>query len=233
MNDEHTYVDQELLPGYALDALDDAEREQVARHLERCPPCRDTAADDRAAVDQIGFALPPRRPPARLKAQVIGQIVLQGAGAAEAPSERRAGPRYVPTWLVAAAILPWAVVAALGMEMMVMAGHAPTPELNVANLSGRHGAMGELTMMKDSPTAALALAHLPALPPHMMYVCWLGHAGTMEPIKAFRTRRNGDAAFVRLRATHPLRDYHTIGVSMEATPHPRRPTGTFLATATF
>lgn len=233
MNDEHSYID-DLLPGYALDALDTAEREQVRRHLDRCPQCRQMAESDRAAADCLAFAVAPLRPPMRLKARLIGHVVLErGHVTASAPAPLTAQGRPVrrlPGWLLAAALAPWVLVAGLGAEMMMSHAGATAPGMTVARLDGKNGASGRMAMMKDGASALLTVTRLPALPPHMMYVCWLERHGAMEPVLAFHAMSRTDDAMVMLRSAHPLGQYTAVDISMETTAHPLRPTGTLLAT---
>ena len=229
MNDEHSYVD-ELLPGYVLDALDGAEQDMVRRHLDLCPECRQMAASDRAAAEYLAFAPPPRYPPAHLKAQLIGHIVLErgGATAHEAISGRPA--RRLPGWLLAVALVPWVLVAGLGAEMMMSHSGATAPGMTVARLDGKNGASGRMAMTKDGASALLSVMRLPALPAHMMYVCWLERHGVMEPVTAFHAMSGAHDAVVMLRATHPLGEYSAVDISMETTARPPHPTGTVLAT---
>lgn len=231
MNDDHTDID-ELLPGYVLGALDTAEQARVRRHVESCPACWQMAESDRIAVEHLAFAVPPQRPPSHLKAGMIGRIVLEGAGTpAPAQGQYPVPARRVPGWMVAAALVPWILVAGLGAEMM-MSGtgkSTPTPAMTVARLSGKHGAFGQMAMTKNGTSALLTVTRLPALPPHMMYVCWLERQGTMEPVKGFYSTSNANDAIVMLRAPQPLGDYSEVGISMETISRPPRPTGTLLA----
>lgn len=233
MNDEHSYID-DLLPGYVLDALDAAEQERVRRHLDLCPECRQMAESDRAAAGFLAFAVAPLRPPTRLKARLIGHIVLESGSATArtpAPVMSQGGlTRRLPGWLLVAALVPWVLVAGLGAEMMISHSSATAPGMTVARLDGKNGASGRMALTKDGTSALLTVMRLPALPPHMMYVCWLERHGAMEPVTAFHAMSSADDAVVMLRTTHPLREYSAVDISMETTARPPHPTGTLLAT---
>ena len=76
----------DLLPGYALDALDDEERRRVAAHLESCPACRLELAELRETIGLLAFAAPHARPPARVREAIFARI------AAPDPADRDEAP---------------------------------------------------------------------------------------------------------------------------------------------
>lgn len=80
----HEQVD-ELLPGYALSALDAADQEMVEFHLRVCVPCQIVAESDRAIVDQLAFGVPVHRPPAALRARLMARLASDRA-AVERPA---------------------------------------------------------------------------------------------------------------------------------------------------
>ena len=48
----------ELIPGYVLDCLEEAELIQADEHLAVCPTCRVELTAYQATVDQLGMAVP-------------------------------------------------------------------------------------------------------------------------------------------------------------------------------
>ncbi len=239
-----------LLPGYALDALDSGERHEVAAHLPRCPRCRREADHARAVAAQLAFAARRHEPPPALRRKVMARAIREGmrpAGGDSAPGEVIATPILVPAtahapistrsapraprWLVAAAILPWLVAAALGALLVVSwQRQTPSTAIAVAQVSGAHGMYGWLTMTPSGTTARLMLIHMPPLPPDERYVCWLETDRRIDRACTFRPRVGRDATLVPVSASQPLGRYARITVTVEkGRPSPRR-TGTLLAT---
>ena len=60
----------ELSGAYALDALDDAERERFERHLRRCPACADDVRQMTSTATAMAMAMAAEPPPG-LKERVL------------------------------------------------------------------------------------------------------------------------------------------------------------------
>jgi hypothetical protein len=104
MTEQDCQRTRELLEAYALGALEDDERTAVERHLETCADCRALAAELVETAHNLPLALgavSPLRPPAALKAQLLGQL---------APEERLEARRW---W--------WRPRAALVLVSLVLA----------------------------------------------------------------------------------------------------------------
>ena len=71
MTQAHVY---DLLPGYALGILDEADLLTVARHLPHCPVCRAELATYLETVDGIAHAIPLQDPAPGLRAQVLHRV---------------------------------------------------------------------------------------------------------------------------------------------------------------
>src|SRR5437879_5634871 len=61
----------ELVAPYALDALDDDERERFERHLAECEPCTAQLAELRSATTALAFAAEGPEPPAALRERIL------------------------------------------------------------------------------------------------------------------------------------------------------------------
>ena len=77
----------ELAGAYALDALDDAERERYERHLRGCPACAEDVRRMTSTATALAMAVA-AEPPAGLRERVL---------AAAAPTAARARPTRSPT----------------------------------------------------------------------------------------------------------------------------------------
>ena len=64
---------EELLAAYALDVLEVEEKLQVETHLESCAACQRAFKDYLAVSEGLMAALPPKEPPARIRAQLLAQ----------------------------------------------------------------------------------------------------------------------------------------------------------------
>ncbi|HLC05762.1 MAG TPA: anti-sigma factor [Anaerolineales bacterium] len=63
-----------LMPGYALGALDEEDRELVLEHLRSCPDCHATLADYLAVREGLLLSPPAVHPPARLRQTLAASI---------------------------------------------------------------------------------------------------------------------------------------------------------------
>lgn len=120
---------RELVPAYALDALDAAEELEVRSHLEACVACRATFDESQAAAGALAMTVQPVAPPAALRAKVleaakatpqVGQVVSHSA-----PRDHR-----VWRW-VGAAVAVAAIVVATGFGV-VESRHLRTANREVA-----------------------------------------------------------------------------------------------------
>lgn len=64
----------ELLPGYALGCLDEAERVSVLEHLAICSACRTETRAYQAIVAQLALTAPEADPPPNLKQRLMNRI---------------------------------------------------------------------------------------------------------------------------------------------------------------
>ncbi len=252
MNGDHNHgqsaqhVDP-LLSGYALDALDAAERHEVKTHLRICPRCRREADRDRAVAAQIGFAVPRHAPPPDLKHRVMARLVREGMrppdgrGVAPSPNQASVAPptplltplavraRRAPArWLLAAAIMPWLIALALSV---LLAGslHRKTPSMAVAQVAGGRDIYGWVTMAPGGTSANLVLVHMPSLPPNERYVCWLDNGQRVDRACVFRPPARRDATIIPVSAPQPMDRYARITVTVEKGAPSSQRTGPFLA----
>ncbi len=93
---------RELIGGYLLGALSEAERAEVEAHLRGCEECRTDVRALSRVVSGLAWAVPQHEPPARLRERVLGT----GRNSARVV---RVPPRISLAWLAAAAALVCAV----------------------------------------------------------------------------------------------------------------------------
>ncbi|MBI4312366.1 MAG: anti-sigma factor [Chloroflexi bacterium] len=113
---------RDLVPSYALGALDPHDREEVEAHLDACPACASSARDDLESAAALAFAVEPVEPPPSLKARTLQRIAeTPQAAVARGPSGAAYRSRFspfrgfsAPLWAAsAAAVFSLAVATAL------------------------------------------------------------------------------------------------------------------------
>lgn len=119
MNDRHHETIVELLPAYALGALDPDELGFVEEYLAAHPEARDEVAELRETLGLLAFAAPPLAPPPGAKAALLARVerLATPAPVAREPLSlrgRAAEPlRFERRWRAAFAAVAAAVVFAL------------------------------------------------------------------------------------------------------------------------
>jgi hypothetical protein len=123
---DHEWV-EELLAGYALDALsgeDALEADRLlAEHVPSCPLCRETLAGFRGIADRLALAPPPARPSEPVLARLRRSV-----------REREPGRRRGSFVATAAGVAALVGMAALSMSLGTRANRAETHLDNMADL---------------------------------------------------------------------------------------------------
>jgi anti-sigma-K factor RskA len=228
---------KDVLPAYALDALDAAERAAVEAHLLACASCRAELVVLQRVADGIGLEAPPVTPPPSLKARVLGSIPARATDSLDAWRQlpRAAAPPAAPrrrSWLplAAAASLALAAVALYyanaqrsalsslerGRQQMERVMAAP----DVLQVQLKPQAPGSTARARAywSRTAGMVFVaeNLPALPSGQVYQVWTiagtsaASAGTMIP------RPDGTAMITAPMEPQALRP-DAFGVTIEPT----------------
>lgn len=107
--------------GWVLGALDPAEVEEFAVHLEDCEPCRQAVRDLQATRALLEVAAPPVEVPVGLQARTLRAVEL-----AAQQDRLRAGRRRRSRWLAAAAAVVVLGVGGLGWSLRDRAAAEPT-----------------------------------------------------------------------------------------------------------
>jgi anti-sigma-K factor RskA len=100
----------ELIPGYALHALDADDERIVVAHIDECERCRARLRDYQGVTAALAHAAPPVEPPPQLRQRLLEAIepVVVAPAPAPAPQRRSWWPRVSA---VAVPVLAVAVVA--------------------------------------------------------------------------------------------------------------------------
>lgn len=229
---EHNLV-WELLPAYALGALEAAEATDVARHVTGCPECRAELSDFERLADALALAVPEAAPPAalrgRLLAAVQGEQAQGGRGAgvqgrSSSPRlprsravlrQRKALPVYGLLALAAIVLggLLWAAVGRLAMGEAVV---------TLVPSDVAPSAAGELRF--GGGGATLEVVGLPVLPPAQQYQLWVVREEQRASGAIFSVNGNGWAE-VPVTLDYPAAEYDRFGITIEPTGGSPGPTG--------
>jgi anti-sigma-K factor RskA len=174
-----------LIGAYALDAVDEADREAFERHAAACESCREEVGGLRRTAVRLGDAAAAAPSPSlrdRVLAEVRATPQVRDGGNARPHSEDASNARS-QVWLVAAAVL--AVLAlgagALAWTQYRAADAARTEAARINAVVTNPGARlvqqkvpggGTATMVLADDRAVLAGAGMPALPSDHTYQLW-------------------------------------------------------------
>ncbi|HEY3080480.1 MAG TPA: anti-sigma factor [Chloroflexota bacterium] len=103
----------ELASAYLLGALEPEEAAELERHLELCPPCRESVDAERSVAESLALVVPQRTPPPRLRASLMAAVRGEPAEP-RARRWRRFFPSPLAAALGAAAAASLALLVALG-----------------------------------------------------------------------------------------------------------------------
>jgi anti-sigma-K factor RskA len=207
------------LAAYALDALDDDERERFERHLEQCDECSEQLALLREPVAALAYAAEGPAPPEALR----GRIVASAHAEPRAPVIRLQRRNRAFTAVAGVAAVAAAVAIGLGLwanslsnsldrERSANDAFQKAAQLLGAKASTRPliGADGSL-LVADDGRAAMVICGLANAPSDKTYEAWVITGETPSPAGLFRG--GSDCRAVEL--TRPVPGNATVGVTIE------------------
>lgn len=238
---EHDDVFQ-LIPAYALGALDEGEVGAVEAHLDGCMACRAELALYEDVADQLALAVPQVAPPAALRERLMARVERPAGVAVPARADEPARPAragfverlsalfraLAPVWTPLSLVL---LLLLLGSNLLlwrqVRQAEALPPEPVSVYLGGTEAApqaAGFIIFEPGSADALLVTYHLPTLEPDQQYQLWLIHDGSRDSGGVFSVSEHGNAV-IRLTAIRPVMDYSAVGVTIEPAGGSPGPTG--------
>lgn len=248
---------RDLLPAYALGALDAAEIARVQQLLKECPEAQTELADYARLSGAIAGRAQPAAPPLALRDKLMAQVSAQEARLAQtvAPAPplsavpAKTGSRAWIGWAAAAAALVLLVLtnaywvnqsntARSEVELLRAAQEEVFALTSAENLrhstlasteSGSDNVLANLLWEDNAQTALLTTANLPALPANQTYQLWLiGEDG--QPVSAgiFRIDENGIGSLIVNLPDAP-QAFQAIAISQEPAGGSEQPTTSPLA----
>ncbi|HEV8219254.1 MAG TPA: anti-sigma factor [Streptosporangiaceae bacterium] len=149
--------DPHLLTGaYALDAVDDAERDRIQRHLARCPACAQEARGLREAATRMALAAA-EPPPPQLREKVMAAV-------AQTRQQAPAGESGVTTRPAAAwrrrAWMPRLAAVAMSVAVLAVIGLAVAQVVTQSRLNTARAQQAALSSVLAAPDARTATARV-------------------------------------------------------------------------
>ena len=157
---------------YALGALDPAEAEAFAAHLETCPMCRQELAEFEAVVATLPMSVPQHTAPDSLRRRVLDTVQQESREAA--PARQSRAPRWNwrtlprPALALGAAVAVLALVVLGGLVLGPSAG--PRTRVYAAQVTG---ATGTAQVKVTGGHAELVLRHFSPPPSGKIYEVWV------------------------------------------------------------
>lgn len=174
---EYTCRDiDELLAGYAADALEESERCGVNEHLAECRRHDAELKELRGDFERLAISVQPVEPAGRLRGQLLSAFDAS-VSAPEPVSIAAARPVAVKREMLSSSGFAYAVAAAMlvlavGLGAWGFARGAGDGAGDVVMAQSSSGGMSMQVMYLPSEKMAVMDVNLPALPPGRVYQAW-------------------------------------------------------------
>jgi anti-sigma-K factor RskA len=237
----------ELSGAYALDALDDAERERFERHLRRCPACVDDVRRMTSTATALAMAVA-AEPPAGLKERVLAaaaatpQLPPLAQPAPTAAARRRHGRRLTRSdWFPRLALGVAAVGVAAAVVLAVVtvstrnqldtvqaqnqqiAAVLAAPDAKIATGTSSTGGTATVVLSYTEQKMIFTSSGFPRLPNAKVYELWLLSTGSAVSAGLLPAPTDGKTAPVLAAG---LTSADKVGVTVEPAGGTSAPTTT-------
>lgn len=230
---------RENIPAYALGALDADEAFALEAHLRTCDSCSAELASYRAIGDVLLTAVPPKRPPERLRQSLQARLP-----SAQKP-RRQLWPSFSFGQLAMAAVMLLLVILnifaltqiqALQRQQTQLAYQIQTgqaalamlayPDTKSLPISGANIA-GTILLDKEHNAAVLVAWNMPPLAENQTYQIWLiDPSGKRTSAGLFRPESGQPLTTQSIFSTQNISSYTGLGVTVEPAGGSSQPTGT-------
>jgi anti-sigma-K factor RskA len=234
----------DLIPAYALGALAPEERAEFEAWLQRHPEVQATLADYQALADWLVTAVPGRRAPDHLQADLRQRLAASGSAVAEPhqlataehapvklPAQTARIRARIRFWLAAAAVTALVVLGIVIVWQVTKSGSKTTdPAKLYAKIEAEQGAAryaivpgegqetvgGNLVVSSRGDKAVICVWKLPVLEPDQTFQLWLLDAGgTLRSGGLFRASKTSGSTYITVPLDRPISDFQRFGVSIE------------------
>jgi anti-sigma factor RsiW len=158
---------RELIEGYALGALDQAERAELGTHLASgCAECAAELAEARWLVTQLVYLAPAAEPSEMLRARLLRTVRGESGASSAANAARVPAKSAIPLWM-------WAGVAALLLVTAYSTWNAKHMSDKVATLNVQvSNALKEREQLHQELTATKHEAVILTAPESKKFMIW-------------------------------------------------------------
>jgi anti-sigma-K factor RskA len=234
----------ELAGAYALDALDDAERERFERHLARCSSCAEDVRKMTSTATALAMAVAAEPPPG-LKARVLAAAAttpqLPPLPAAAAARRRHArhvtGSAWFPRLALGVAAVGVAAAVALAVvtvstqdrlntaraQNQALAAVLAAPDAQIATATSSTGGSATVVLSYAEQKMIFTSSGLPRLPNSKVYELWLLSTGSARSAGLLPEPADGKTAPVLAAG---LTSADKVGVTVEPAGGTSSPTTT-------
>jgi anti-sigma-K factor RskA len=249
MNDEEL---EELLPLYALGALNKDEQAQVNAYLARNPAARKRLAEFKETTEALAFAAPPTQPAPRVKQALMARVTKDALRREPAPSPgilsllggllRTLSPVLaVASFAAVLAAGVWGMslnnqIASLSAQTQALQTQLSTQREIVAELAApaqqviaiagtdsQPGAHGHL-VTHDDGSAVLVVSGLDNLDPNRIYQLWMSRGDTPISAGLFEVGDDG-VGILKVAMADSANTFNAVGISVEPAGGSALPTG--------
>lgn len=233
----------DLIPAYALGALDDAERDELEDWLKHDPEAQAVLVEYRAVAGHLVGLVPLRRAPDHLAGDLRQRLAsTRGGTTSPEPARRVFKRRWV--WAAAAAALLAAVVlgivltpsdppedpAARADALYDRLVAQPGSSLYLVEAGEVNAAVsGDIVISADGKQAVLCMRGLPEITEEQAFQMWLIDAsGARTSGGVFQGLGAHEDFYIEVPLDQPDITYQAVGVSLEpagGSPYADRPSG--------
>jgi anti-sigma-K factor RskA len=231
--ESHIY---ESLAAYALDCLDEDEKEVVTRHLAHCAECRAELSNYKEVAALLPFAGELVDPPPDLKARLMSQVQNEShpnppiiASSTWVDRLLHWSRRSAPLW----GTVSLALVIMLGISNLLLWGQVRQlqstrpSQMQFVRMSGTQSAPaaeGVIVISVDGDHGTLVVDKLPPLQAGQQYQLWLIDNGQRTNGGVFSVDPDGYGS-LWVKSPRPLASYGSFGVTVEPQGGSPGPTG--------
>jgi anti-sigma-K factor RskA len=226
----------ELLEACALNCLDEAEKEEVARHLTECGQCQSELRAYQEVAALLSLGASPADPPPDLKARLMAQVQDQSHPNLRTASSTGWTDRFLhwtrrsaPTWGVISLVL----VLLLGISNLLLWGQVRQMQsaqplhmklVRMVGTAAAPAADGVIVISGDGERGTLVVDNMPPLQQGQQYQLWLIDDGQRTDGGVFSVDPQGYGS-LWVKAPKPLMSYPSFGVTIEPQGGSPGPTG--------
>lgn len=213
----------ELLPAYALGALDEADINLVASHLASCTICRAELDSFETVVEQLALSAPEASPSPDLKRRLLARVKsLPGTKQVRTEASRPSLlQRLMPVWGVVSLLLVFALTTTSLLlwqhtsDVRVLTGPLGMRAIALDNnLDTAPRGSGFVIVSADGQNGVLVVDALPELAPSQQYQSWLIRDGQSTRGPAFVVDESGYRG-ARIVVPDSLLSYDEILITIE------------------